>query len=72
MVERFHRDLEASLRGCLMGPDWADQLPWVLLGLRTAPREALDSSAAEMVLGATLTVPEDFIAPPQDAVLAAE
>ena len=72
MVERFHRDLKAALRARLKGPNWADQLPWVLLGLRTAPREDLNASSAELVFGAALTVPGDFIAPPSDAVAAAE
>ena len=72
MVERFHRDLKAALRARLKGPNWADQLPWVLLGLRTAPREDLNASSAELVFGAALTVPGDFIAPSSDAVAAAE
>ena len=38
-----------------MGPDWMDELPWVLLGIRTAP------SSAELVYGAPLTVPGDLI-----------
>ena len=44
----------------LNGPNWIDDLPWVLLGLRTAPREDLGSSSAELVYGAPLTVPGDF------------
>ena len=72
MVERFHRDLKAALRARLTGPNWADQLPWVLLGLRTTPRKDLNASSAELVFGATLTVPGDFIAPPSDTVAAAE
>ena len=39
MVERFHRSLKATLLARCSGGDWADQLPWVLLGLHTAPRE---------------------------------
>jgi transposase InsO family protein len=38
-VERFHRRLKESLRARLAGSDWPDHLPWVLLGLRAAPRK---------------------------------
>ena len=62
LVERFHR--QAALRARLTGPDWADELPWVLLGIRTAPKEDLNSSSAELVSGAPLTVPGDFLATP--------
>ena len=72
MVERFHRDLKAALRARLSGPNWADELPWVLLGLRTAPREDLHASVAELVYGTTLTVPGDFIAPSDDVTATAE
>jgi transposase InsO family protein len=37
-VERFHRRLKDSLRARLAGSDWPSHLPWVLFGLRAAPR----------------------------------
>ncbi|XP_078252912.1 uncharacterized protein LOC144592254 [Rhinoraja longicauda] len=61
MVERFHRQLKASLCARLTGPDWADQLPWVLLGIRTAPKADLGTSSAELVYGSPLRVPGDII-----------
>uniref|UniRef100_A0A5S6QIV2 RNA-directed DNA polymerase n=1 Tax=Trichuris muris TaxID=70415 RepID=A0A5S6QIV2_TRIMR len=61
LVERFHRHLKSALRTRLTGPDWVDQLPWVLLGIRTAPKQDLATSSAELVYGAPLTVPGDFI-----------
>ena len=61
LVERLHRSMKASLRARLTGPDWTDQIPWVMLGLRTAPKEDLDASPAELVYGSTLTVPGNFI-----------
>ena len=64
LVERFHRHLKQALRARLTGPDWSDELPWVLLGIRTAPKEDLNSSSAELVYGAPLTVPGDFIGNP--------
>lgn len=61
LVERFHRHLKSALRARLSGPSWIQELPWVLLGIRTAPKEDLGCSSAEMVYGAPLTVPGDFL-----------
>lgn len=61
LVERFHRHLKSSLCARLVGPNWVDELPWVLLGIRTAPKEDLGASAAELVYGTPITVPGDFI-----------
>uniref|UniRef100_A0AAV2KH15 Reverse transcriptase RNase H-like domain-containing protein n=1 Tax=Knipowitschia caucasica TaxID=637954 RepID=A0AAV2KH15_KNICA len=41
--------------------NWVDKLPWFMLGLRTAPKEDLQSSSAELVYGQALRVPGDFI-----------
>ena len=38
-----------------------DKLPWVMLGIRTAPKEDLATYSAELVYGALLTVLGDFI-----------
>ena len=64
MVERFHRSLKAALRARLSGPHWIDELPWALLGVRTAPKEDLQASSAELVYGSPLVVPGDLIVPP--------
>jgi len=57
-----HHSLPPSaLRTRLTGPIWTQELQWVLLGIRTAPKEDLGCSSAEMVYGAPLTVPGDFI-----------
>jgi len=56
--------MKSALKARLTGPNWADELPWVLLGIRTAPKEDLNTSSAELVYGAPLTVPGDFIAQP--------
>ena len=48
LVERFHRTMKAALKARLTGPNWFDELPWVLLGLRTAPKDDLQSSSAEL------------------------
>ena len=60
LVERFHRSLKSSLKARLGGPNWLDELGWVLLGLRTAPKEDLEASVAELVYGETLRVPGEF------------
>ncbi len=62
LVERFHRSFKAALRARLSSAAWMDELPWVMLGLRTAPKEDFGVSTAEMVYGAPLTVPADFVA----------
>ncbi|CAI5673972.1 unnamed protein product [Oreochromis niloticus] len=61
MCERFHRSLKAALRASLTGGDWVDRLPWVLLGLRSAVKEDLGVSPAELVLGQPLRVPGEFL-----------
>ena len=60
LVERFHRHLKAALRARLSSPNWTAELPWVLLGIRTAPKDDLGCSSAELVYGTPLTVPGDF------------
>ena len=53
--------MKASLRAGLTDGNWVDKLPWVMLGLRCAPKEDLQSSSAELVYGQTLRVPGEFI-----------
>ena len=60
IVERFHRTLKAALMTRCTSDKWKDELPWVLLGLRTTPRDADDHAPAERVYGDNLTVPADF------------
>ncbi len=61
MVERMHRQLKAALRARLAGSRWPEHLPWVLLGLRTAPMEDSGVSAAELVYGGALVLPAEFL-----------
>ncbi|XP_066947134.1 uncharacterized protein [Macrobrachium rosenbergii] len=60
MVERFHCTLKAALMSRCNSLTWYLQLPWVLLGLQTTPKESLDLSAAEMVYGDPLMIPGEF------------
>ena len=63
MIERFHRSLKTALKARLTGLNWVEELPWVLLGLRNAPKEEFGYSSAELVYGESLTVPGEFIPP---------
>jgi hypothetical protein len=63
MVERFHRQLKAALKAQPNPASWMDTLPLVLLGLRTALKEDISATAAEMVYGTTLRLPGEFFTP---------
>ncbi len=65
MVERSHRQLKDSLRARLAGVTWPEHLPWVLLGLRAAPKEESNISSAELVNGAPLVLPGQFVDVPE-------
>ena len=65
MVERAHRQLKDSLRARLAGSEWPSHLPWVLLGLRAAPKEVSGISSAELVYGAPLTLPGELLSVPE-------
>ena len=60
MVERIHRTLKAALCARGGGAAWKDHLPWVLLGMRAAPREETRISAAEAALQQQLVVPRQL------------
>ena len=57
MVERAHRQLKDALRARAAGGNWTSHLPWVLLGMRVAPKEDSSLSSAELVYGAPLVTP---------------
>ena len=61
IVERLHRTLKALLKACLTNTYWIDQLPWVLLGIRTTPKEDLNASPVNLVYGESLTEAGDFL-----------
>jgi transposase InsO family protein len=61
MVERFHRQLKDTLSALLVNQDWLSQLPWVLLGLRAAPKEDSGLSFAEMVYEEPLILLGQFL-----------
>ena len=46
------------------GELWMERLPWVLLGRRTAYQTELDTTPAELVLGANPVIPGDMVGEP--------
>ncbi|XP_072934931.1 uncharacterized protein [Epargyreus clarus] len=61
MIERVHRQLKAALM--CHNDSWVRSLPFVLLGMRTAFKEDLKATVAELVYGETLRLPGELIAP---------
>lgn len=61
MVERFHRTLKAALKARLSGPRWMDELPLVLLGIRSTWKEELSATPAMMTYGTNLRIPGELI-----------
>jgi hypothetical protein len=61
LVERVHRQLKDALRAREAGVEWPLHLPYVLLGLRAAPKEKSGVSSAEAVFGQPLVLPGEVI-----------
>ena len=58
LVECFHRSLKNALRCAIRSSQsWSRALPWVLLGIRNAPKVDTETSTAEVVYGTALRVP---------------
>jgi len=62
MIERLHCQLKAALM-CHADKHWAEALPLVLLGIRSAWKDDLKAPSAELVYGSPLRLPGDFFAP---------
>lgn len=61
IIERFHRNMKQSLMTRLSdNASWCNELPTVLLGLRTVGRSDNGVSPAEYVYGQTIRLPGDF------------
>jgi hypothetical protein len=67
LVERFHRTLKAAIM-CHTDQHWTEALPLVLLGIRTAFKEDLQASVAELVYGEPLRIPGELLTPTADPV----
>lgn len=61
MVERFHRHLKAALMARGKTTHWREELPFVLLGIRSTLKEDLGCSPAELVYGQPLRLPGEFL-----------
>jgi transposase InsO family protein len=68
LVERTHRQIKDTLRARLAGIRWPEHLPWVLFGLRAAPKKDSAVSSAELVFGAPLTLPGQLLTSPETPV----
>jgi hypothetical protein len=60
-VERLHRRLKDALRAHAATATWSEELPFVLLRLRAQPREDTGLSPAEVVFGAPIVLPNEFL-----------
>ncbi|XP_015118981.1 uncharacterized protein LOC107042448 [Diachasma alloeum] len=70
MVERIHCQLKAALR--CHGEAWYDALPLVLLGLRSAWKEDLQTTPAELTYGEPICLPGEFLIPSNQQAAAPE
>ncbi len=60
-VERLHLHLNDALCACAAAATWANELPFVLLGLRAQSREGTGLSPAESVFRAPIVLPNEFL-----------
>jgi transposase InsO family protein len=65
LIERFHRQLKAAIT-CHAQENWTEALPLVLMGVRSAYKEELQASSAELVYGEPLRLPGEFFQPSTD------
>ncbi|CAH8430967.1 unnamed protein product [Schistosoma haematobium] len=68
LVERFHRQLKASLSAANVS-QWTDALPLVLLGIRNAVKADIGYTAAQLVYGTTLRLPGEFVDPSSSSMI---
>ena len=69
LVERFHRQLKASLKAQPDPTKWTEALPLILLGIRTALKTDLQCNTAKLVYGTTLRLPGEFFNPESSTAL---
>ncbi len=60
-IERLHCGLKDALRARATADTWAEEIPWVLLVLRSQLREDTGLSLAEAVFGTLLVLPNEFL-----------
>ncbi len=67
-MECFHQQLKAALKTYPVPEHWITSLPLVLLGIRTALKEDIGCTAAELVYGTSLRLPGKFFTSSEDSV----
>lgn len=60
-IERFHRQLKVSIRASDDPKNWFNNLPWILLGIRSAIIEDLGVAPAQLLYGQPLRLPGELI-----------
>lgn len=60
VVERMHRKLKSVLMSRCTETSWYSQLPWVLLGLMTTPKDSFSASLTEIVYSRPVVTPGEF------------
>ncbi|XP_067616671.1 uncharacterized protein Atg4b isoform X2 [Eurosta solidaginis] len=63
MDERFHRQLKTTIIAREDTNNWYDELPVILLGLRSIYKEEISATPAEMVFGQNLRLPGELVVP---------
>lgn len=71
LIENWHRTMKAALKAHLTDR-WTEVLPTVLLGMRSAFRDTIKATTAELVYGTSLKLPGEFLAPTPTDFAAAE
>lgn len=67
IIERWHRTLKASIKTKFI-ENWIDELPMILLGLRSIVKEDLKASPAELTYGKTLNLPGQFFSESKEQI----
>ncbi len=60
LVERIHRTLKGAIIA-MQDTNWSELLPTILLGLRTAVREDIDCTPADLVYGTGIKLPGEIL-----------
>ncbi|CAK9833114.1 hypothetical protein ANTRET_LOCUS9844 [Anthophora retusa] len=60
MVERLHRQLKAAIK-CHGHERWTETLPLIMLGIRSAFKEDIQATTAELVYGEPIRLPGEFL-----------
>ncbi|GFS86415.1 retrovirus-related Pol polyprotein from transposon 412 [Trichonephila clavipes] len=60
IIERLHRHLKGALKAHIH-IQWTELLPIVLLGMRSALKDDINATCAQLVYGTTLRLPSDLV-----------